>query len=214
MNCNKWQFDFIYAGFGIAPHNMEPNGKPKKILFFDVETTGVDARENDIIQISGLFEIDGEVVEEFDLRCQPRNYENISESALETTGLTVDQIKEYPEQSTTFRQLVRLFDKHIDKYDREDKFYPAGYNVRFDLDFLQQFFIKNGESYGCGSYQNWRAIDGLALAYFLNYLGKLDLENYKLETLCNYLEIPIIAHDALSDIKATRKVVKKLIELL
>lgn len=48
MNCNKWQFDFIYAGFGIAPHNMEPNGKPKKILFFDVETTGVDARENDI----------------------------------------------------------------------------------------------------------------------------------------------------------------------
>src|SRR5690606_5049961 len=108
-----------------------------------------------------------------------------------------------------------LFDTYIDKYDKNDKFYPAGHNVQFDLDFLQEFWKKYGDQYGTGSYQNWRALDSRVMAHFLIMAGKLpELENMKLATLCNHFDIPINAHDAMSDITATRLLIRKMMEFI
>ena len=41
------------------------------ILWVDVETTGLDRHRHGIIQIAGMVEVDGEVVETFDLRMNP-----------------------------------------------------------------------------------------------------------------------------------------------
>jgi len=185
-----------------------------KVLYFDVETTGRSADKNDITQISGIVEIGGKVAETFNLRCQPFSYENIEPEALEITGVSLDQLKSFPTPQEAFRDLLAVFDRHIDKYDKADKFTPAGYNVRFDLDFLQQFFIKNGQKYGSGSYQNWRAIDALPICHFLNYCGGIDLLDYKLGTVCEHYGIPIQAHDAMSDINATRELLLKLRQIL
>lgn len=54
-----------------------------KVLYFDCETTGTDPIEQDITQISGLIEIDGKVVDKFNFRCQPLNWDGISPEALE-----------------------------------------------------------------------------------------------------------------------------------
>ena len=40
--------------------------------------------------------------------------------------------------------------------------------------------------------------------------GTIKVKNHKLETMCNYYNIPIAAHDAIEDIRATRKLHKKL----
>ena len=45
---------------------------------------------------------------------------------------------------------------------------------------------------------------------YLKTLGKIEIENLKLVTVCDYFKIQIDAHDAMSDILAT----KKLIEIL
>jgi len=175
----------------------------RKILYFDTETTGTDPVKNGIIQLSGMIEIDGEIREEFNFRMAPMDLDIINDQALAVNGITRDQLKTYPSGPETYLKIVQLFSKYIDRYDKLDKFYPSGYNVRFDLDFLNNFFRKNKDPY-FGSYCNWRAIDALSIAHFLDYMGQLRLPDYKLATVCSHYKVPIQAHDALSDIKATR----------
>lgn len=182
-----------------------------KILYFDTETTGTNPNKHDITQFAAIVEIDGVVKEEVNFRCQPINWDNIDPEALEVTGVSIEELKKQQKPEEMFKQIRELFDRHIDKYDKNDKFYPAGHNVGFDLDFLQAFW-KKFDKYGTGSYQNWRALDSRTFANFLSVLGKINTENIKLETLCNHYKIEIDAHDALSDIRATRELVRKMME--
>lgn len=188
-----------------------------KILYFDTETTGTDPKVNEITQIAGIIEIDGKAVDQFNLRCQPTNWEAIQPEALETTGIGIEQLKTFPEPKVMARELLLIFDRHIDKYNKADKFYPAGHNVSFDLDFLQSFFIKHISKYGSGTYQNWRALDSRVMANFMFATGKYDeqeIPNVKLETLCNHYDIEIDAHDALSDIQATKALIKQYMDIM
>ena len=185
----------------------------KKILYFDTETTGLDPLKNGIIQFSGIIEIDNKVEEEFNFKIRPFETDEINSEALEVNNVTKDQLKTFPTAEKSYILIEKLFNTYIDRYDSTDKFSPAGYNVRFDLEFLSKYFTKNNNIY-FGSYCNWRSIDALSLLYFLDYIGYLKLENYKLNTVCDYFKIPIKAHDAMSDIKATRNLIIKLKSLL
>ncbi len=179
----------------------------KKILYFDTETTGVDPVKNDIIQIAGIIEVDGEVKEEFNLKAKPFDFTTIQDRALEVNNVTREELEEYPDPRQAYVKLLGIFTSHIDKFDREDKFFPAGQNIRFDLDFLSNFFRKNYDKY-FGSWQNWKMIDSLYITNMLASLGLLNLPNHKLETVCEHFEIKIEkAHDALSDIRATRELI-------
>ena len=183
-----------------------------KILYFDVETTGRDPKVNEIIQFSAIVEIDGEVVEEANWFAQPTRWDCIEEEALEVIGKTREELETYPPASALMDGIRSLFDAYIDQYDKTDKFYPAGHNVQFDLDFLQAFWKQHGDEYGTGSYQNWRSLDSRVLAHFLIAAGKIpEPENIKLETLCTQFGIPIDAHDAMSDITATRELIKRML---
>lgn len=180
-----------------------------KILYFDVETTGTSYQENEITQLAGLIEIDGEIVEEFNFDVRPTNFESISQEALEITGKTIDDLKSYPDSYTVYCDFTDILDKYIEKFDKMDKFYPCGYNVDFDIKFLRSFFIRNKNLY-LGSYLSYKAIDLLPLMYFLESCEKISLENYKLGTVCAHYDIEIDAHDAMSDINATRQLYLKL----
>ena len=180
----------------------------KKVLYFDVETTGLDPVKHDIVQIAGLVEINGEVKEEFEFKARPLGKEeDVSQEALDIHGYTLESIREFPEARETYNKLTALFGKYIDKYNKADKFTPAGYNVGFDMNFLKEFFNKNGDVY-FGSWLNWKKVDPLPLLYFLDYSDRVSLSNYRLVTVCEHFGVKIDAHDALSDIKATREVLK------
>lgn len=180
-----------------------------KILYFDCETTGTDPIANDIVQLSAMMEINGKIVDTLNIRMRPFLEENIQQEALDVIGLTKEQVMAEQDPREAYMQIIKFFNKHIDKFDRADKFYPAGYNVKFDLDFLYNFFKKNNDVY-FGSYCNWRAIDGLPIMHYLNWCGHVDLVDYKLGTVCDYYNIKIDAHDAQSDIEATRELLIKL----
>ncbi len=179
-----------------------------KLLYFDTETTGVDSKVNEIVQFAAIVEIDGKVVEEVNWQCQPTRWDKIDPMALKTIGKTVEDLKALPAPSEMMKNIRALFDRHIDKFNKADKFYPAGHNVQFDLEFLQAFWKQHGDTYGTGSYQNWRCLDSRILANFLLYKDMIPCADVKLETLCNHFKVAIQAHDAMSDIRATRELIQ------
>ena len=185
-----------------------------KILYFDTETTGTNPHVHEITQFAAVVEIDGKVEKEVNWRCQPTNWDKIDKAALEVTGIGIEKLKTFESPTEMFRRISSMFDEYIDKYDPTDKFYPAGHNVGFDLDFLQSFWKKHGDKYGTGSYQNWRMLDSRILANFLIAAGLIETPDVKLGTLCEHFKIEIDAHDALSDIRATRELILKLREYI
>lgn len=186
-----------------------------KVIYFDTETTGLDHKINEMVQFSAIVEIDGKVEEEMNLFIQPTRWDCIEQGALDTTGMTIEQLRTFEEPAAAFSKLQSMFNRYIDKYDREDKFFPAGHNVVFDINFLQAFWKQHGDKYGIGSYQNWHSIDTRIIASWLLYSGQLKgVENVKLGTLCAYFGIPIQAHDSMSDIRATRDLSIKMREFL
>lgn len=183
----------------------------KKVFFVDVETTGTAHWLHDIVQLAYIIEIDGRVVEQKSTYVKPFRPENIDPQALEITGLKVKDFDGFPDPEHVYTDLIKVLEKHVNRYDKNDKFYPAGYNVKFDVRFLQNFFKLNDDKY-YGSWFNWKLLDVLTMIYVGDYMGEIELPNHKLKTVCDYYGIDVKAHDAMSDIQATRKLFKLLID--
>jgi DNA polymerase III epsilon subunit-like protein len=93
--------------------------------------------------------------------------------------------------------------KYVDRYNKNDKFVMAGFNVGFDEDFLRSTFRKVQEGY-FGSWFAWPKID-VAFLVALEYVKGLRLPDFKLATICAHYDIHIDAHTALGDAKASRQ---------
>lgn len=183
-----------------------------KILWFDCETSGLIPDKNALLQLAALIEIDGKVEEEINLFMRPLLKNTIDEEALKIGGFSEPQVRNFPPNETQFKKFLAAITKYVDRYDKSDKFILAGYNISsFDEPFLRQFFADNAvtkkdRQYGnyFGSYFAWPKRDiQTYVAEHYSELG-LRLPDFKLETLCAYYSIDIQAHDALSDILATR----------
>ncbi len=182
-----------------------------KIFWLDTETSGLDAVRNDILQIAYIIEIDKEVKEKGQFYCQPFSFDNLEQSALDINCLEIAQIKTFPSPQEIHKKIKAVLEKYVDKYDKNDKFSMTGYNVQFDFKFLQEFFKKSGDFY-FGSLLDYHTMDILSLVYIMQFKGKINLPNYKLVTVCEALGIELQAHNAMSDIEATRKVFYELLK--
>lgn len=182
----------------------------QKILYFDVETTGLHPHSDFITQLSGLIEINGEVVDEFNFFLRPPLGTRISKEALEITGKTIDDIRGYEPAEVGYKAFLAKLEKYVDPRDRFDKFYPAAYNGHFDLQFVDQMFRRQFNNPYWGSYQNWQLIDPLPVMRALSFAGVINTYYHNLSTICRLFNIPLDAHDALSDIRATRELVHML----
>lgn len=181
-----------------------------KLLYLDLETTGLNPYKNGVIQIAGIIEIDKKISEEFDLKCNIFPRDEIVKQALECNGITTDQIKSFPDPEVTYDSLINILRKYVDKFDRNDKFTVVGQNVIYDLNMLRSWFYKNNDKF-FGSWFYNQTIDLLQLAALLKYIGLFPVNDLKLTTMAEYLGLDYYAHDALSDIRATRTILKHLI---
>lgn len=90
-----------------------------KLLFFDLETTGVKFWRNGIHQIGGIVDIDGQEVERFDIRLAPNPAATIEQEALDvarTMGIEINEDKLH--DATYDIELTRdIFYKIINKMD-------------------------------------------------------------------------------------------------
>ncbi len=114
-----------------------------KIVFFDLETTGLLVNKHGIHQISGEIVVNGETKETFDLRVQPNPKAEIVQDALDVAGVTKEQIMSYPPMGEIYRKFTAMLDRYVSKYDKKDKFFLAGYNnAGFDNQFLRHGFFR------------------------------------------------------------------------
>jgi len=187
-----------------------------KFLFTDTETTGLDPKRNGIVQIAGIFcnyeEGKGFTAqEEFNFLIKPFDGDEISDEALKIQGRTREQIATYASPNEVYRNLLAMLTKRANKYDKKDKLFFSGYNAKFDMDFLREFFVKNGDKY-FGSWFFYPAIDVMLMAAVGRMYNRAELPDFKLGTVAaSYgLTFDEKLHDALVDIKLTMELFRQM----
>jgi len=189
-----------------------------KLAFIDTETTGLDPVMNDPFQVAMIYR---ELLFEYDrsgsfnftftgsydekvFYMKPLNFDTISPQALTINGITIDQLKSYLPASTVFPvDIVSFLETKVDRFNKEDKMVPVGYNVKFDMDFLFALATKLGFKF-FGSYFSRKPIDVLDHFRNLSLLFPGVFTNVKLQTVCEAAGLYLThAHNALDDIKAT-----------
>jgi DNA polymerase III subunit epsilon len=182
-----------------------------KILYFDVETTGVMYWKNGIHQISGAIEIDGEIKEEFNFLVQPNPSCTIEQVALDVGGVTKEQIMSYPPMGEVFKSFLEMMAKYVDKFDKKDKFFLIGYNnSSFDNQFLRAWFVQNGDNY-FGSWFWSSSMDVMVLASEFLKDCRHNMIDFKLKTVAKEVGLTVDEsklHDASYDILLTREIYK------
>lgn len=178
-----------------------------KILWLDCETTGLDPKRHSIWEFAALVDINGEIVDEFHMLVKPYK-KDVSQYALDMNLVRYTEACDVGwDVKEAVKRLKGFMAQYIDKYDKQDKFVPAGKNIAaFDLQFLREMFASAGDKkYGIGSwmFSCWRDVtDAIGRAVGAG----MRFKNHKLETVAETLGLEHEAHDALSDVKVTRAI--------
>lgn len=181
----------------------------QKILFFDLETTGVDPKIHGIHQIAGMIEIDGEIKERFNYQVKPFVEKVIEDEALKVAGVTLEKIQKYPSNYDVYNSFVSMLGRYVDKFNKKDKFFLAGYNnASFDNPFLRQWFLDNKDTY-FGSWFWSNCIDIMVLATEHLKADRSTMFDFKLKTVAEKMGVKVEhdnLHDAMYDIEITRAI--------
>ena len=186
--------------------------RPCRVLWLDMETTGIESERCAVIQMSGYVAVNGNVKETFNYFMSPFPGAYIDEEALEVHGRKPREIKKYPDHEAVMRTFITMLKNYVDPKKPSEKFTVAGYFVKFDTDFLRQYMKYIGENYGY--YFKSVNLDVSSFVALVACLEGLYLKNYKLKTVCDYFDIPLDPHDSMDDIKATRQLFKKLYQYI
>ena len=186
-----------------------------KQLFYDLETTGLDARCHAIHQMSGLVVVDGNVVETFNFRVRPFAGAVVSQEALDVSGVTVEQVMQGESEESVFLKLTSILGKYDD--GSGDRFFLCGYNsLRFDDQFLEQFFRRNGCT-RMSRYFWHGGIDVMVLASSHLAPVRHAMPNFKQGTVAKALGIVIdegSLHDAMYDVNVCYEIYKKVCNVM
>lgn len=177
-------------------------------FWFDVETTGLNFYENEILSLAYIIESDGELLEHGVFYAKPDMPENIQPKALEINGFTLEQIKKFPSQLQLYNNIVKLFKKY-NTYGK-NKFKLCGYNnSACDDIFLRQLFIRYGyKDFEFYDYCKSTRIDVFGYIPLIEELLGKQLYKHKLEDMAKLFKLEHNAHDALSDVIVTYKLYK------
>jgi len=183
-----------------------------KIFLYDLETTGLDPLNCATHQLSGKIIINGKVMEEFDFHIQPFNGAEISQEALDVSGVTREQLASYPTEEEVFPKVLAMCSKYVNRYDRTDKFYQLGFNVQhFDNQFFREMWSRNGQRF-FGSYFFSNCLDAMLLATPKLLMQRPNMPNFKQSTVAEYLGVKIDEsklHNANYDIELTQAIYDK-----
>jgi len=135
--------------------------------------------------------------------------DHVDDDALAVNSRTREEIAEFPHPEIAIDSLKATLEKYVNKFDPKDKFVCAGKNVRFDIDFLRECFRKTNNKY-FGSYFFSVSLELETFAAEMVLSKGLRLKNYSLGTLCDHFNVEIDAHEAMSDIIATRSLYRHL----
>jgi len=173
------------------------------LAFIDVETTGTDAGQHEIIELGLVLTRlkDGvlSVVDELDIKIHPNHIENADPVALRING--------YNDGDWLFA--TSLADAMKTFAEKTNGAVFVAHNVTFDAAFIDSAFKQTGVE----NKMYFQKIDTLSIA-FAKLHDQDDMNKLSLRALCEYLGVENKrAHSAFADAYATYEVFKKLMGL-
>ena len=168
------------------------------LCFLDTETTGLDAKKQDIIQIGCILMVDGEVVETLEFKCKPFDPTTISPFAVKVHKMGVDQMLEFPDPVDQCKMFVETLQRYAKRYTM------IAYNAKFDMRFLREWALKCKNPDLMCMFMNVSCVMEAWKDH--RRMSNIKTKNNKLTTVCEYFGVRIHAHDALNDIKATKEI--------
>ncbi len=184
-----------------------------KKIFYDFETTGIDWKINAPHQLTMLIEIDGQERDLIDYKIKPFESAIISAEALQIANVTEEQIKDYPTESTVYKNLIQTLSKNCNQFEKTDKYHLIGYNNRgFDDNFLRELWNRQRDKY-FGSWFWADTIDVMVLASWYLSSERHLMNNFKQSTVAEKLGIEVDQeqlHDARYDIQLTKAIYDKI----
>ncbi len=185
-----------------------------KVAVLDIETTGVDPRENGIVQLAGAILIGGEIEETFDFKCAPFASDKIDDEALEAQGVTWQEIQQREHPVTVYRKLLSILGGYVDKYNKTDKLGFVAFNAQFDNSHMRAWFNKCDEQGGqyFGSWFWTPAMDLMAASALLFGERRVVMPDFKQASVCHVLGIQPDGelHDAGVDVRMAIKLYQRL----
>lgn len=216
-NINQKDVEYNKNNVSLMPEirfsNITIKTIPENISCFvvvDVETTGLKATDS-IIELSAIRFEDFTPIESFSTLIKPKK--NIPENIIELTGITNEMVDNAP----SFSSIVDSFINFIGKSN------IVGHNLGYDLKMLWS----NGANIFEIKHKYYDTLDlshktlkkigqkwNREFSYYEeDYEGNYDVENYKLDTICEFYGIyRDNSHRSLSDCLATGLVFKDIVD--
>lgn len=154
---------------------------PDTYTVIDIETTGLDSRFCEIIELSALRYSNGSLIDSFTTLVKPT--EPIDDFITELTGITNDLVSDAPAISDAIKNFYNFVGSDI----------LVGYNVHFDINFIYDVL------------QNTHGLDFTnSFVDVMRFAKKLlpDLKNHKLETVADHYKVSSPAHRSYADCEA------------
>ncbi|TDL35017.1 PolC-type DNA polymerase III [Jeotgalibacillus sp. S-D1] len=161
-------------------------------IVFDVETTGLSAVYDKIIELAAVKIHDGEIVDKFERFANPHH--PLSATTINLTGITDDMVRNAPEIEEVL--------KDFHKWAADDIL--VAHNASFDMGFLNVGYRRTGLEKATNP-----VIDTLELARFLHP----EMKNHRLNTLAKKFEVELTQHHrAIYDAEATGYILVKMLK--
>jgi len=186
------------------------------IVYFDLETGGLDANLHPIIQLAAVVvSPEGNLLADWETKIA-FDPATADPQALEVNHYAPLEWVDAPSEATalaTFTTWLRHYADVEKVSPRNGRKYSvaqlAGHNAgSFDMPFLKAACKRNGLFLPANPF----ALDTLQLAYAIDLAAGRRRESYRLESLCEDYQVPIgRAHDALADVRATAALGAKLL---
>jgi DNA polymerase-3 subunit alpha (Gram-positive type) len=179
----------------IATNPGEKQIRNADYVVFDVETTGLDAANDKIIEIGAVKIVKGEIIDTFAAFINPQR--PLPENIKRLTGITDEMLVDAP-------LITEVLPKFFDFVGQESVL--VAHNASFDLAFLNE----NAEYIGMAKWGG-SVIDTLALSRAI----LTNIRSHKLNKICEALDIPLKNHHrAIDDARATAQVLLKLLQII
>lgn len=177
------EINLVNDGVPIAYNDAHRMLAEDTYVVFDVETTGLSAVYDTIIELAAVKIRNGEIIDRFESFANPHH--RLSATTINLTGITDDMVRNAPEVSEVLQRFHEWTEDSV----------LVAHNASFDMGFLNVGYKK----IGIGKAPN-PVIDTLELGRFLYP----DMKNHRLNTLAKKFDIELTQHHrAIYDAEAT-----------
>ncbi len=163
---------------------------PSSFVVFDIETTGLNTRQNEIIEIGALKVKDGAIIDKFSTLIKPKS--PISSFITNLTGITNQMVRNAPQIDEVLTNFMDFVGDNT----------LMGHNVNFDINFIYDKLLECRLKPLTNDFVDTLRLSRIVLT---------NLSHHKLSDLADYYHIDKTgSHRSLKDVEMTLEVYNRL----